>query len=121
MLKAADRIILSSGAARAPGVLLNMLRSSLHFKVIARSSERSIWVGDSCSPAQARSCLINGSFETGDFIGWTASGNFTFTQVVSRLSFLVPALLRRERYVTAGPIGSEGFARVFLIRREKVV
>lgn len=61
------------------------------------------------SPASATSYLQNGSFETGDFTGWTTSGNFEFTQVVSGPFSPYSGAQDGTFYVTAGPVGSLGF------------
>jgi hypothetical protein len=51
------------------------------------------------------SFLVNGGFETGDFSGWTRSGNQGFTSVTTS-----PFYVRSGTYGAAlGPIGSDGF------------
>ena len=109
MLKAADRISCHQG--QRAFLVLNMLRSSLHFKVIVLRAVMSaaFVLAILAHPAQARSYPINGSFETGDFTGGRQAAISRSRRSSQDLSLLVPALLRRERYVTAGPIGSEGF------------
>jgi hypothetical protein len=51
------------------------------------------------------SLLVNGDFETGDFTGWTQSGNPGFTSVQSS----VIASHGGTHYALLGPVGSEGF------------
>lgn len=65
------------------------------------------------APASASNLLTNGSFETGDFSGWTTGGNFEFTQVVTGPFFVTPSFSYPGAqdgiwYVTAGPVGSDG-------------
>jgi hypothetical protein len=50
--------------------------------------------------------LVNGSFETGDFTGWTAGGNFSFTGVANSFDGYGPQ--DGNFFVFTGPIGSEG-------------
>jgi hypothetical protein len=57
--------------------------------------------------ASAANLLVNGSFETGDFIGWTQSGNLGFTSVTSGDYDGSPAE-NGIYYVYEGPIGSDG-------------
>jgi len=52
------------------------------------------------TPALAQNLLVNGNFGTGNFSGWTQSGNTGFTNVVPSGNGYV---------VSAGPIGSLGF------------
>jgi MYXO-CTERM domain-containing protein len=53
----------------------------------------------------AGNLLVNGSFETGDFSGWTATGNLGFTGVAYD-----PALAEDGDYlVSEGPVGSDGY------------
>jgi hypothetical protein len=56
--------------------------------------------------------LVNGSFETGDFTGWTEDGNFSFTSVTSGLydTSSVGSFPAEQctYYVFEGPIGSNG-------------
>jgi PEP-CTERM motif len=57
------------------------------------------------APARAATNLLeNGSFETGDFTGWTRSGNFGFTNVINAPGFCQHG----DFCVSAGPVGSEG-------------
>jgi hypothetical protein len=49
--------------------------------------------------------LVNGGFETGDFTGWTQSGNTTFTSVVNNASLAHSG----NDYASFGPTGSLGF------------
>jgi len=103
MLKAAGRNSCHQG--QRASLVLNVLYSSLRFAAITSAT---LILAILAQPAQARPCFINGSFEIGYLHRWTANGNFMFTQVVSR-SFLFGPTAGQERYVTAGPIGSEGF------------
>jgi FecR-like protein len=51
------------------------------------------------------SFLVNGGFETGDFSGWTRSGNPGFTSVTTS-----PSFVRSGTFAAfLGPIGSDGF------------
>jgi len=62
-----------------------------------------------CAPmAFGQNLLTNGSFETGDFTGWTTGGNFEFTQVVSGAYYDYTGAEDGNFYVTAGPVGSDG-------------
>lgn len=56
------------------------------------------------SPASAASYLQNGSFETGDFSGWTTGGNFEFSQVVTGASYVYPGAQAGNFYATFGPV-----------------
>jgi hypothetical protein len=57
------------------------------------------------APARAATnLLLNGSFETGDFTGWTRSGNFGFTNVINAPGFCQHG----DFCVNEGPVGSEG-------------
>jgi hypothetical protein len=50
----------------------------------------------------------NGSFETGDFTGWTEGGNFEFSQVVSGAFYVYTGAQDGQFYATFGPVGSDG-------------
>jgi hypothetical protein len=52
--------------------------------------------------------LTNGSFETGDFTGWTVSNNFEDTEVVSGPFYVYPAAEDGNYYAVLGPVGSDG-------------
>jgi hypothetical protein len=60
------------------------------------------------APAFASNLVTNGSFETGDFSGWTPGGNFTFTQVVSGPFYVYSGAEDGNFYATLGPIGADG-------------
>src|SRR5262245_34588467 len=54
--------------------------------------------------SSARADVVNGGFETGDFSGWTLSGNTTFSSVTSDRFYV-----HSGRFGAAlGPIGSDG-------------
>ena len=55
----------------------------------------------------AANYLNNGSFETGDFTGWTSGGNFEFTQVVTGPFYVYSAAEDGNFYVTGGPVGAD--------------
>ena len=58
--------------------------------------------------AFASNLLTNGSFETGDFSGWTQGGNFEFSQVVSGPFYVYSGAQDGTFYATFGPVGSDG-------------
>jgi hypothetical protein len=58
--------------------------------------------------AFATNLVSNGSFETGDFTGWTEGGSFSFTQVVSGPFYVYNGAEDGAWYVTGGPTGSDG-------------
>jgi PEP-CTERM motif len=58
--------------------------------------------------AFANNLLANGSFESGDFTGWTEGGNFEFTQVVNGPFYVYTGAEDGSWYVTMGPVGSDG-------------
>ncbi len=60
-------------------------------------------------PASATSYLANGSFETGDFTGWTQSGNFEFTGVVSGPTYAYSGAQDGNFYVVSGAVNSLGY------------
>jgi hypothetical protein len=53
--------------------------------------------------SMARADLVNGSFQTGNFSGWTQSGNLGFTSVVGGGSDA------DGFFASVGPVGSDGF------------
>lgn len=62
----------------------------------------------SASTTFAQNLVNNGSFETGDFTGWTTGGNFEFTQVVSGPFSAYSGAEDGNFYVTMGPVGADG-------------
>ena len=56
--------------------------------------------------ANATPILTNGSFETGDFTGWTVTGNTGFTNVASSFG---PTPQDGTYDANFGPVGSDGF------------
>ncbi|MGA2904435.1 MAG: PEP-CTERM sorting domain-containing protein [Candidatus Korobacteraceae bacterium] len=56
----------------------------------------------------AQNLLTNGSFETGDYTGWTEGGNFEFSQVVSGAFYDYSGAQQGTYYSTMGPVGSDG-------------
>ena len=57
----------------------------------------------------AQNLLTNGSFESGDFApGWTPTGNFEFSQVVTGPFYVYTAAQDGSFYGTFGPVSSDG-------------
>jgi hypothetical protein len=53
--------------------------------------------------------LTNGSFQSGDFTGWTQGGNFEDTSVVSGPFYVYPGSQDGDGfYAVLGPVGSDG-------------
>jgi len=52
--------------------------------------------------------VSNGSFETGDFTGWTTGGNFEFTRVTSGPFSQYSGAQDGMYYAYLGPVGSDG-------------
>lgn len=63
----------------------------------------------SVAPATfAQNLLTNGSFETGDFTGWTLGGNSGLIEVVTGAFYQYSGAEDGSYYVVAGPVGSPG-------------
>ncbi len=61
-----------------------------------------------CAPAAfAQNLLANGSFETGDFTGWTTGGNFGATGVTSGAFYVYTGAEDGNFYAYLGPVGSD--------------
>jgi len=58
--------------------------------------------------AFAQNLINNGSFETGDFTGWTTGGNFEATEVVSGSFYVYTGGQQGNFYAVLGPVGSDG-------------
>ena len=52
--------------------------------------------------------LTNGSFETGDFTGWTGSNNFEDTEVVTGPFYVYTVAEDGTHYAVLGPVGADG-------------
>lgn len=52
--------------------------------------------------------MTNGSFETGDFTGWTQGGNFEATHVTSGNYYVYTGAEDGQYYAVLGPVGSDG-------------
>jgi len=62
-----------------------------------------------CAPASfAQNLLTNGSFETGDFTGWTTGGNFTDTGVTSGAFYDYTGAEDGTYYAYLGPVSTPG-------------
>lgn len=55
----------------------------------------------------AQNLLANGSFESGDFTGWTTGGNFEDTEVVSGAFYQYTGAQDGSFYAVLGPVGSD--------------
>lgn len=60
-----------------------------------------------CAPSFAQNLLTNGSFETGDFTGWTTGGNFEDTEVVSGPFYVYTGAQQGNFYAVLGPVGTD--------------
>ncbi len=58
--------------------------------------------------SSAQNLVANGSFETGDFTGWTTGGNFEDTFVESGAFYEYSGAQDGNFYATLGPVGSDG-------------
>jgi len=56
----------------------------------------------------AQNLLTNGSFESGDFTGWSTGGNFEDTEVVTGPFYVYTGAQDGNFYAVAGPVGSPG-------------
>ena len=83
--------------------LMSWYRSLVGCVVLAAASVAPL------APAHATSInLLNSSFESGNFSGWTAGGNLNFSYVVNLPSYLAPAAQDGHYYAVVGPQGSAG-------------
>jgi hypothetical protein len=60
------------------------------------------------APKTFAQIVTNGSFETGDFTGWTTGGNFEDTEVVSGAFSAFSGAQDGLFYAVMGPVGSDG-------------
>ena len=60
------------------------------------------------APAFAQNLIANGSFETGDFSGWTTGGNFEASSVTFGGFYDYSGAQDGTWYAVLGPVGSDG-------------
>lgn len=71
------------------------------------NGEQTLGAFDILPSGTCSNLVSNGSFETGDFTGWTAGGNFG-AQVVSGPFYAYPGAEDGQFYAVLGPVGSDG-------------
>lgn len=60
------------------------------------------------APVYAQNLVTNGSFESGDFTGWTLGGNDSLIEIQSGAFYTYSGAEDGTFYVAAGPVGSNG-------------
>lgn len=76
------------------------------FKRAITAGALALAAGLGATAAQAANLVANGGFETGDFTGWTQSGNTGFTGVSGSFGGVGPASGAYQAFF--GPVGSTG-------------
>ena len=85
---------------------MGCLEMSVKSRLACAIAGASLLVTAFALPAQAN-LLVNGSFETGDFTGWTLTGNTGFTGVQGNFGGVDPEDGNFQSFW--GPVGSDGF------------